>query len=117
MGPGQSAWGLGSAGHRHDPFSRLTTILYQDTMGQSASVWNGVAQVQLSYGRDARLKTMSWHSATGEAMDAKVCWGSASTHPPSALPLRRGRRACRDGALRHPRRLKEDPVCAEGTCF
>jgi len=68
--PGGWAW----QDHRYDAFGRLVTIAYQDGMGQASTVWNGVGLVELAYGRDGRLATMSWHRPDKEPMDAKVCF-------------------------------------------
>lgn len=122
VAPGQGALGgWARQEHRYDRFGRLIAINYQDTMGQAATVWNGVAQVRLSYGRDGRLATMRWQNAKGEAMDAKVCF-------PGAFCARRAVHEARyryDGSdepvemTLHDRRgaVRKTLDCAKGQCF
>ena len=107
--------------HTYDRFGRLTAIAYQNAMGQAATVWGGVGMVQLAYGRDGRLATMSWHAPGGAGINAKVCYPGSFC---AKRPVHQARyRYEGDGPavemtlhdLKGTRRKTLD--CAKGQCF
>ncbi|MCB9727439.1 MAG: hypothetical protein H6744_01965 [Deltaproteobacteria bacterium] len=63
--------------YTYDPYGRLVLIEYQNELGRSAPVWNGVGQIRLNYGSGGRLESMNYLDMSGAPIDADICYPGA----------------------------------------